>query len=49
MLGGIIPLGGTTPLVSKCLIINTLLKILGANRAEDYKQNAMNQAFSDQG
>ena len=36
------------PLVSKSLIITTLLKILGANRAEDYLQNAVNQAFSDQ-
>ena len=42
-------LSGKTPLASKCLIINTLLKILGANRAEDYLQNVVNQAFSDQG
>ena len=47
-LGRVSTLGGTIPLVSKCLIITTLLKILGANRAEDYEQNAVNQAFSDQ-
>ncbi len=41
-------LSGKIPLVSKSLIITTLLKILGANRAEDYLQNAVNQAFSDQ-
>ncbi len=42
-------LSGKIPLVSKSLIITTLLKILGANRAEDYLQNAVSQAFSDQG
>ncbi len=42
-------LSGKIPLVSKSLIITTLLKILGANRAEDYLQNTVNQAFSDQG
>ena len=41
-------LSGKIPLVSKSLIINTLLKILGANGAEDYLQNAVNQAFRDQ-
>ena len=48
-LGRVSTLSGKIPLVSKCLIITTLLKILGAKRAEDYKQNAVNQAFSDQG
>ena len=41
--------GSKIPLVDKCLSITTLLKILGAKRAEDYKQNAVNQAFIDQG
>ena len=41
-------LSSKIPLVSKSLIITTLLEILGANRAEDYLQNAVNQAFSDQ-